>query len=75
MTESLYKEIAMLGPKTIEQLEKRRVPTCQWVSVDGSHETECGEIFLSDNETSLVQNGFRFCIFCGVMIEEINVNE
>ena len=69
MTESLYKEIAM-GPKTIEQLEKRRIPTCLWASVDGSHETGCGEIFLSLDEIPLVENSFKFCIFCGKQIEE-----
>ena len=48
---------------------------CLWASVDGSHETGCGEVFLSLDQMPLAENGFKFCIFCGKMIEESGDDE
>jgi len=56
MTE-IHKEITM------------RATSCLWADVDGSHETGCGEIFVSEGGT-LTENGFCYCIFCGDLIEE-----
>lgn len=48
---------------------------CVWTETDECWETDCGRSFLV-NEGAPVENGMRFCCFCGrSLVEERPVSE
>ena len=45
---------------------------CKWTQDDwhGAYDTDCGQCF-SINAGTLVENGMRFCCYCGKELEEV----
>jgi hypothetical protein len=44
---------------------------CQWIEDDdGNWDTQCGDKFTF-NDGGPVANGFRFCAYCGLRLEQV----
>jgi len=70
MTKLSYKKLTMGASYAKPEPQK----SCLWASVDGCHETECGELFYFDYNGPK-DNRFKFCPFCGKHIEESGDDE
>ena len=49
-------------------------PLCNWFGDDSydTWETECGQVFQLSNDSTLDENNFAYCPYCGKRINEVN---
>lgn len=47
----------------------RRSEMCRWTddAAEGLFETECGRLFINDK--GIKENGFKYCIYCGLQLD------
>ena len=57
--------------KNIAKDQTEQVIRCDWTDCSEYYETECKKSFYF-SDGSLFDNGFKYCPYCGKLINEVN---
>ena len=64
-------DLSLVNPALLFAAQARETPlTCTWIeNEDGVYETNCDNMFVF-NDGGPVENGFRYCPYCGRELRE-----